>query len=39
MIIDKIKEEKESQAVTNQELSDRSGVPIGTIARIMGPER
>ena len=35
MIIDKIKEEKESQAVTNQELSDQSGVPIGTIARIM----
>lgn len=35
MIIDKIKEEKERRNITNQELADQSGVPVGTIARIM----
>lgn len=35
MLVDELKELKEKKRITNQELADKSGVPLSTINRIM----
>lgn len=35
MLVDELNELKEKKCITNQELADKSGVPLSTINRIM----
>lgn len=39
MLLEGLKELKEQKKMTNQELADLSGVPLGTINRIMADRR
>ena len=36
MIIQEIKERKKKLGMTNRELAERSGVPLSTVAKVLG---